>query len=136
MRVLKKNYKPVRVLYAIAYVIFIVTTSLKEIKLVNVNYKLYFSVGSGDTSPLNNGCLRPPLHELKDSPGVKRRSRHVARLNMGEAKDDIHVCILCMRAIMNNKVRNKNYVQSYKFFFLFLFYFTPFLLHAFFNNLI
>ncbi|XP_071856834.1 formin-like protein isoform X5 [Bombus fervidus] len=63
----------------------------------------YFPVSSGDTSPLNNGCLRPPLHELKDSPGVKRRSRHVARLNMGEAKDDIHVCILCMRAIMNNK---------------------------------
>ncbi|XP_017875904.1 formin-like protein isoform X2 [Ceratina calcarata] len=61
------------------------------------------AVGSGDTSPLNNGCLRPPLQELKDSPGVKRRSRHVARLNMGEAKDDIHVCILCMRAIMNNK---------------------------------
>lgn len=59
---------------------------------------------SGEGSPLSNGCLRPPLHELKDSPGVKRRSRHVARLNMGEAKDDIHVCILCMRAIMNNKV--------------------------------
>lgn len=58
-----------------------------------------------DNSSLNNGCLRPPLHELKDSPGVKRRSRHVARLNMGEAKDDIHVCILCMRAIMNNKVK-------------------------------
>ncbi|KAI4492182.1 hypothetical protein M0802_009988 [Mischocyttarus mexicanus] len=46
---------------------------------------------------------QPSLHELKDSPSVKRRSRHVARLNMGEAKDDIHVCILCMRAIMNNK---------------------------------
>ncbi|XP_029056543.1 formin-like protein isoform X2 [Osmia bicornis bicornis] len=61
------------------------------------------TAGPGDTSPLNNGCLRPPIHELKDSPGVKRRSRHVARLNMGEAKDDIHVCILCMRAIMNNK---------------------------------
>lgn len=61
------------------------------------------SSGVGDTSTLNNGCLRPPLHELKDSPGVKRRTRHVARLNMGEAKDDIHVCILCMRAIMNNK---------------------------------
>ncbi|XP_043472037.1 formin-like protein isoform X2 [Leptopilina heterotoma] len=58
---------------------------------------------TADSSPLNNGCLRPPLHDLKDSPGVKRRSRHVARLNMGEAKDDIHVCILCMRAIMNNK---------------------------------
>ncbi|XP_048508614.1 formin-like protein isoform X2 [Athalia rosae] len=61
------------------------------------------SGGVGDTSTLSNGCLRPPLHELKDSPGVKRRTRHVARLNMGEAKDDIHVCILCMRAIMNNK---------------------------------
>ncbi|XP_058800310.1 formin-like protein isoform X2 [Phymastichus coffea] len=65
--------------------------------------KLQSSTGTGENSPLNNGCLRPPLHELKDSPGVKRRSRHVARLNMGEAKDDIHVCILCMRAIMNNK---------------------------------
>ncbi|XP_025160305.1 formin-like protein CG32138 isoform X3 [Harpegnathos saltator] len=65
--------------------------------------KLQTASTGGDTSPLNNGCLRPPLHELKDSPGVKRRSRHVARLNMGEAKDDIHVCILCMRAIMNNK---------------------------------
>lgn len=32
----------------------------------------------------------------------------MARLNMGEAKDDIHVCILCMRAIMNNKVRDSN----------------------------
>lgn len=74
----------------------------------------YFPVGSGDTSPLNNGCLRPPLHELKDSPGVKRRSRHVARLNMGEAKDDIHVCILCMRAIMNNKVQNWIYRNWFK----------------------
>ncbi|XP_063973583.1 formin-like protein isoform X1 [Diachasmimorpha longicaudata] len=59
--------------------------------------------GVVENTSINNGCLRPPLHDLKDSPGVKRRSRHVARLNMGEAKDDIHVCILCMRAIMNNK---------------------------------
>ncbi|KAK0174346.1 hypothetical protein PV327_010129 [Microctonus hyperodae] len=56
-----------------------------------------------NTTTLNNGYSRPPLHDFKDSPSVKRRSRHVARLNMGEAKDDIHVCILCMRAIMNNK---------------------------------
>ncbi|XP_050577701.1 formin-like protein isoform X1 [Bombus affinis] len=78
---------------------------LEKIESMNADRERhnYFPVGSGDTSPLNNGCLRPPLHELKDSPGVKRRSRHVARLNMGEAKDDIHVCILCMRAIMNNK---------------------------------
>lgn len=50
----------------------------------------------------NNGYLRPSLDVL-DSPGVRRRSRHVAKLNMGEAKDDIHVCIMCLRAIMNNK---------------------------------
>ncbi|XP_023709731.2 formin-like protein [Cryptotermes secundus] len=50
----------------------------------------------------NNGYLRPAL-EMLDSPGVRRRSRHVAKLNMGEAKDDIHVCIMCLRAIMNNK---------------------------------
>ncbi|XP_060529722.1 formin-like protein isoform X3 [Cylas formicarius] len=49
-----------------------------------------------------NGYMRMPL-ELSDSPSLKRRSKHVAKLNMGESKDDIHVCIMCMRAIMNNK---------------------------------
>lgn len=29
----------------------------------------------------------------------------MAKLRMGDAKDDIHVCIMCLRAIMNNKVR-------------------------------
>lgn len=42
--------------------------------------------------------------DISDSPSLKRRSKHVAKLNMGESKDDIHVCIMCMRAIMNNKV--------------------------------
>lgn len=50
-----------------------------------------------------NGYIRPPL-DIADSPSMKRRTRHVAKLNMGESKDDIHVCIMCMRAIMNNKV--------------------------------
>ncbi|XP_017779314.1 PREDICTED: formin-like protein CG32138 isoform X2 [Nicrophorus vespilloides] len=49
-----------------------------------------------------NGYIRPPL-DVTDSPSIKRRSKHVAKLNMGESKDDIHVCIMCMRAIMNNK---------------------------------
>lgn len=35
---------------------------------------------------------------------ARRRTRHAARLNMGASTDDIHVCIMCMRAIMNNKV--------------------------------
>jgi len=58
--------------------------------------------GSINSPGHNNGYLRPSLDVL-DSPGVRRRSRHVAKLNMGEAKDDIHVCIMCLRAIMNNK---------------------------------
>ncbi|KAK9892894.1 hypothetical protein WA026_022576 [Henosepilachna vigintioctopunctata] len=49
-----------------------------------------------------NGHLRMSL-DISDSPSLKRRSKHVAKLNMGESKDDIHVCIMCMRAIMNNK---------------------------------
>lgn len=42
----------------------------------------------------------------------------MARLNMGEAKDDIHVCILCMRAIMNNKVSLEPDTISSRFNFL------------------
>uniref|UniRef100_A0A1L8DMV5 Putative rho gtpase effector bni1 n=1 Tax=Nyssomyia neivai TaxID=330878 RepID=A0A1L8DMV5_9DIPT len=50
-----------------------------------------------------NGFIRPGLGDLIDSPSVKRRSRHIAKLNMGASTDDIHVCIMCLRAIMNNK---------------------------------
>lgn len=53
-----------------------------------------------DTRNLN-GTLKPSLDI--DSPRMKRASRHVQKLNMGDSKDDIHVCIMCMRAIMNNK---------------------------------
>ncbi|CAH2095904.1 unnamed protein product [Euphydryas editha] len=42
--------------------------------------------------------------ETVGSPAAaRRRTRHAARLNMGASTDDIHVCIMCMRAIMNNK---------------------------------
>ncbi|KAK6617872.1 hypothetical protein RUM43_014101 [Polyplax serrata] len=37
------------------------------------------------------------------SPNLKKRSKHVQKLNMGQAEDDIHVCIKCLRALMNNK---------------------------------
>lgn len=57
-----------------------------------------------NTSDRSNGYTRPSLAEITDSPSIKRRTKHVAKLNMGESKDDIHVCIMCMRAIMNNKV--------------------------------
>ncbi|XP_055857037.1 formin-like protein isoform X2 [Episyrphus balteatus] len=51
----------------------------------------------------SNGFLRPSLADVLDSPSIKRRSRHIAKLNMGASTDDIHVCIMCLRAIMNNK---------------------------------
>ncbi|XP_064544839.1 formin-like protein isoform X3 [Drosophila montana] len=47
--------------------------------------------------------VRPTIGEVLDSPSLKRRSRHIAKLNMGAATDDIHVSIMCLRAIMNNK---------------------------------
>nr|XP_015839272.1 PREDICTED: formin-like protein CG32138 isoform X2 [Tribolium castaneum] len=62
-------------------------------------------LGPGQPPPapsVQNGYIRAPL-DIPDSSSVKRRSKHVAKLNMGESKDDIHVCIMCMRAIMNNK---------------------------------
>lgn len=46
---------------------------------------------------------RPGLNDMLTSPGTKRRSRHIQKLNMGSTTDDIHVGIMCLRAIMNNK---------------------------------
>ncbi|XP_063708357.1 formin-like protein [Culicoides brevitarsis] len=51
----------------------------------------------------NNGYLRPALGQLLDSPTNKRNAKHIHKLNMGNTTDDIHVCIMCLRAIMNNK---------------------------------
>jgi hypothetical protein len=57
----------------------------------------------GSFSPTNVKFSRPGLNDLLNSPNNKRRSRHIIRLNMGATTDDIHVCIMCLRAIMNNK---------------------------------
>ena len=46
---------------------------------------------------------RPELNEMLSNPSTKRRSRHIQKLNMGSTTDDIHVGIMCLRAIMNNK---------------------------------
>ncbi|XP_055594773.1 formin-like protein [Uranotaenia lowii] len=63
------------------------------------------SYGSNETNNKLglNGFMRPGLGDMMDSPSIRRRSRHIAKLNMGLTTDDIHVCIMCMRAIMNNK---------------------------------
>ena len=63
--------------------------------------------------PSSNGTMSKAaisdFSNNSDSPTARRRSKHVAKLNMGEAQDDIHLCILCLRAIMNNKVNLHNY---------------------------
>ena len=54
---------------------------------------------------LSNGSNNGTMGSKNGSPTPmnKRQTRHLSKLNMGDAKDDIHVCILCLRAIMNNK---------------------------------
>lgn len=64
------------------------------------------STGSNETTNklgVNVFFVRPGLSDMLDSPNIKRRSRHIAKLNMGATTDDIHICIMCLRAIMNNK---------------------------------
>lgn len=74
------------------------TDSDEQLSIKNVTT---LSTGSNDGK--SNGYLRPSLEELIDSPNLKRRTRHVVKLNMGTSDEDIHVCIMCLRAIMNNK---------------------------------
>ncbi len=38
-----------------------------------------------------------------DGPRISKLMRHSTKLKMGDTTDDIHVCIMCLRAIMNNK---------------------------------
>lgn len=59
--------------------------------------------GTHSTHSHSYSFVRPTISEVLDSPSLKRRSRHIAKLNMGAATDDIHVSIMCLRAIMNNK---------------------------------
>lgn len=73
-------------------------------------------VGVGNSTSHGTISTRPSL-DILGSPSIRRQSRHAAKLNMGDTKDDIHVCIMCLRAIMNNKVRSfrgcNNFFQPY-----------------------
>ena len=61
-----------------------------------------------DTLRSTNGSLikfnTDQSPQTVNSPRMRKMSKHVQRLNMGDIKDDIHLCVLCLRAIMNNKV--------------------------------
>ena len=52
-----------------------------------------------------DGLSRIPTRRLKRSNTTgSPRSMRNNKLNMGEARDDVHVCIMCLRAIMNHQV--------------------------------
>ncbi|XP_052770325.1 formin-like protein isoform X2 [Mya arenaria] len=58
------------------------------------------------SSSLDSGLARGSLRGLKRSntvSGSKGITRYTQKLNMGEARDDVHVCIMCLRAIMNHQ---------------------------------
>ncbi|ESP01673.1 hypothetical protein LOTGIDRAFT_139357 [Lottia gigantea] len=48
---------------------------------------------------------KSPISRLKRSNtlGSARGIKYSSKLNMGEARDDVHVCIMCLRAIMNHQ---------------------------------
>jgi hypothetical protein len=70
--------------------------------------KMHINGSSLSSSGIHSG---PNANKLADklgkielsSPRMKRASKHVAKLKMGDSRDDIHVSIMCLRAIMNNK---------------------------------
>lgn len=58
------------------------------------------------SSSLDTGLARESMRNLKRSNTVaapRGIARYTQKLNMGEARDDVHVCIMCLRAIMNHQ---------------------------------
>lgn len=85
-------------------------------KLKHSQNARFIDIAGGGTYMLN-GCTlsssrsgsghhqqSQPQQNGFDCHDVRRRSRHAAKLKMGDTNDDIHLCIMCLRAIMNNKV--------------------------------
>lgn len=69
----------------------------------NINNNSHSASQNRLTIISSGSFVRPGLNDLLNSPSTKRRSRHIQKLNMGATTDDIHVGIMCLRAIMNNK---------------------------------
>lgn len=57
------------------------------------------------TSSLKKAGGGTPMNTSLDfeGPRISKLMRHSTKLKMGDTPDDIHVCIMCLRAIMNNK---------------------------------
>ncbi|XP_052246158.1 formin-like protein isoform X2 [Dreissena polymorpha] len=59
------------------------------------------------SSSLDTGLARSSMRGLKRSNTISTSrgisTKYSQKLNMGEARDDVHVCIMCLRAIMNHQ---------------------------------
>lgn len=58
------------------------------------------------SASLDSGLSRSPIRRMRRSNtvGSPRGLKYNTKLNMGEPRDDVHVCIMCLRAIMNHQV--------------------------------
>ncbi|XP_052827265.1 formin-like protein 2 [Octopus bimaculoides] len=57
------------------------------------------------SASLDSGLSRSPIRRMRRSNtvGSPRGLKYNTKLNMGEPRDDVHVCIMCLRAIMNHQ---------------------------------
>ena len=68
----------------------------------------FFSTSTSSSAAKKSGTIKSS-HSGKSSgldfegPRVSKMLRHSTKLKMGDTTDDVHVCIMCLRAIMNNK---------------------------------
>ena len=62
--------------------------------------------GTPDDDAVSNGSLgsRKSGGSVSKAKRKSRLTPSSSKLNFGEATDDVHVCIMCLRAIMNHQV--------------------------------
>jgi len=61
------------------------------------------------------GTLKPyQSMRLKKRLSMYSRSSSHSKINFGDANDDVHLCILCLRAIMNHQVWLEYFSKYYK----------------------
>ncbi|XP_017494158.1 PREDICTED: formin-like protein CG32138, partial [Rhagoletis zephyria] len=55
------------------------------------------------TASSSHHLTRRPSHHLTRRPSYLFSRQHSTKVKLGQVGDDVHVCIMCLRAIMNNK---------------------------------
>jgi hypothetical protein len=62
---------------------------------------MLFNNGNHNYTDENSTIKRPTISRSE----AKRLQRKIKKYQIGEATDDVRLCIMCLRAIMNNQVR-------------------------------